>query len=79
MQLVTSTTWSSLGPAVVLVDGAIRRGRRDPGCHNSLLGSVGVEGGREFGTYASSVDFEGVRYVLVETEEGTDLIIREAN
>lgn len=46
---------------------------------NNLLGTIGVEGGRDFGTYAVATDVGSVRYILIEADEATELIIREAN
>lgn len=70
-QLESIVIWSAAGPAAL------------PGLseseQNNLLGSIGIDGARPFGDYAVSTDIDGVRLVVMETDEGTSLIIREAN
>lgn len=46
--------------------------------NNNLLGAIGFVGGQDFGSYAVETDYLGLRYFLVETADGTDMIIRSA-
>lgn len=50
-----------------------------PDEENNILGTIGLTGTDDFGTLSLTAEKNGIRYHVIEGDEGTNLIIREAN